>query len=174
MSVDALKSKFKVGRRSKEDQEGWDKFIKDCNGMFLDYSKKKNMPMEQVFTQYLALKRWLNSDSQWNLYQKLWAVNLKWEMDQAHKHIMYLTLKGTVVENVEEMNTQTLCSYGYIAYKQEYEDNWKEHLELYNDLELASGEPMDYRTHTKALSKFIDKLKWLVSPSTFHHNTILM
>ena len=86
-------------------------------------------------------------------------MNLKWEMDQAHKHIMYLTLKGTVVENVEEMNTQTLCSYGYIAYKQEYEDNWKEHLELYNDLELASGEPMDYSTHTKALSKFIDKLK---------------
>ena len=41
------------------------------------------------------------------------------------------------VENVEKMNTQTLCSYSYAAYKQEYEDDWKERLELYNDLELT-------------------------------------
>ena len=95
-------------------------------------------------------------------------------MDQAHKHIMYLTLKGTVVENIDEINTQTLCLYGYAAYNQGYEDDWEEHLELCNDLELASGEPMDYRTHTKAWNKFIYKLKQLVSPSMFHHNTILM
>ena len=88
--------------------------------------------------------------------------------------IVYLTSKGAVVENVEEINTQTLCSYRYAAYKREYEDDWRERLELYNDLDLASGEPMDYRTRTKAWNKFIDKLKRLVSPSTFHHNTILM
>ena len=162
-SADASKPKFKVGRRSKEDQEDWDKFVEECDLMYLDYAKKKNMPMEQVFAQYSALKRRHNSDSQWNFYQKLWAANLKQEMDRARKHIAYLISKGTVVGNVEEMSAQSLCSYGYAAYKQEYDDDWKERLELYNDLELASGEPMDYRTRTKAWNKFIDKLKRLVS-----------
>ena len=36
---------------------------------------------------------------------------------------------------------------------------WKDRLELYNDLELVSGEPMDYRSRTKAWNKFVDKLK---------------
>ena len=63
------------------------------------------------------------------------------------------------VKNVEKMNTQTLCSYGYAAYKQEYEDDWKERLELYNDLELTSSKLMDYRSCTKVWNKFIDKLK---------------
>ena len=158
VSVDASKLKFKVGRWSKEDQEDWDKFAEDCDLMFLNYAKKK-MPMEQVFAQYVTLKKRLNSDCQWNLYQRLWAANLKQEMDQAHKYISFQILKGVDVKNVEKMNTQTLCSYGYAAYKQEYEDDWKECLELYNDLELTSSELMDYRSCTKAWNKFIDKLK---------------
>ena len=68
-------------------------------------------------------------------------------------------VKGVDVENVEKMNTQTLCSYGCAANKQEYEDDWKEHLECYNDLELTSSELMDYRSCTKVWNKFIDKLK---------------
>ena len=95
-------------------------------------------------------------------------------MERAHKHILYLGSKGEVVENIEEMSTQTLCSYGYAAYKQEYGDDWKERLELYNDLELASSESMDYRTCSKAWNKFIDKLKRLVSHSTSHCNMLLM
>ena len=142
--------------------------------MYLDYAKKKNMPVEQVFTQYSTLRRRINTDSQWNFYQKLWAANLKQEMEQAHKHILYLGSKGEVVKNIEEMSTQTLCSYGYAAYKQEYGDDWKEHLELYNDLELASGESMDCRTRSKAWNKFIDKLKCLVSHSTSHCDMLLM
>ena len=35
-----------------EDQEDWDKFAEDCDLMFLNYAKKKKMPMEQVFAQY--------------------------------------------------------------------------------------------------------------------------
>ena len=53
----------------------------DCDSMFLSYAKKKNMPMEQIFTQYSALKKCLNVDSQWNIYQMLWAANLKVEME---------------------------------------------------------------------------------------------
>ena len=56
-SVDTSKLKFKVGRRSKEDQEDWEKLVEDCDLMYLKYVKKKKMPVEQVFTQYLALKR---------------------------------------------------------------------------------------------------------------------
>ena len=57
------KPKFKVGRRLKEDQEDWDRFVWDCDHMFLSYAKKKSMLMEQVFTQYSALKKRLNAES---------------------------------------------------------------------------------------------------------------
>ena len=142
--------------------------------MYLNYAKKKNMPMEQVFAQYSTLRRRLNADSQWNFYQKLWAANLKQEMERAHKYISHLGSKGEVIEKVEEMSTQSLCSYGYAAYKQEYADDWKERLELYNDLKLASGESMDYRTRSKAWNKFIDKLKHLVNFSTPHRDILLI
>ena len=158
-SVGASKPKFKVGRRSKEDQEDWEKFVENCDSMFLEYGKKKNMPMEQVFTQYSAIKRRLNANSQWNIYQKLWAANNKQEMARARKHILDLKSEGGLVEDTEEMSTRALCSYGYAAYKQEHADDWKDRLELYNDLELVSGEPMDYRSRTKAWNKFVDKLK---------------
>ena len=174
MSVDASKPEFKVGRWSREDQEDWDKFTKDCDLMFLNYTKKKKMSMEQVFAQYVTLKKQLNSDSQWNLYQRLWAVNLKQEMDRAHKYISFQISKGVDVENVEKMNTQTLCSYSYAACKQEYEDDWKESLELYNDLELTSSKSMDYRSWIKAWNNFIDKMKQLVSTSTSHCDTLLI
>ena len=141
--------------------------------MHLDYAKKK-MPVKQVFTQYSALRRPINADSQWNFYQKLWAANLQQEIEQTHKHISYLGLKGEVIEKIEEMSTQTLCSYGYAAYKQEYKDDWKEHLELYNDLKLASSESMDYRTCSKVWNKFINKLKCLVSHLTSHHDILLI
>ena len=121
-------------------------------------STRNNISWYSVST-YVTLKKWLNSDSQWNLYQRLWAANLKQETDRAHKYISFQISKGVDVDNVEKMNTQTLCSYGYTAYKQEYKDDWKEHLELYNDLELTSSELMDYRSHTEAWNKFIDKLK---------------
>lgn len=173
-SVGASKPKFKVGRRSKEDQEDWEKFVEDCDSMFLEYGKKKNMPMEQVFTQYSAIKRRLNADSQWNIYQKLWAANNKQEMERARKHILDLKSEGGLVEDTEEMSTRALCSYGYAAYKQEHADDWKDRLELYNDLELVSGEPMDYRSRTKAWNKFVDKLKRLVSNLIPLHKTLLM
>ena len=80
-------------------------------------------------------------------------------MECACKHILDLKSEGGLVEDTEEMSTWALCSYGYAAYKQEHTDDWKDQLELYNDLELVSGEPMDYRSHTKAWNKFIDKLK---------------
>ena len=127
------------------------------------YVKKKNMPMEQVFTQYSAIKRRLNADSQWNIYQKLWATNNEQEMERACKHILDLKSEGGLVEDTEEMSTWALCSYGYAVYKQEHADDWEDQLELYNDLELVSGELMDYRSRTKAWNKFVDKLKQLVS-----------
>ena len=105
------------------DQEDWDKFVEDCDLMYLDYAKKKNMPVEQVFTQYSTLRRQINADSQWNLYQKLWAANLKQEMEWAHKYILYLGSKGGVAENIEDMSTQMLCLYSYAAYKQEHGDD---------------------------------------------------
>ena len=123
-SVGASKPKFKVWRHSKEDQEDWEKFVEDCDSMFLEYGKKKNMPMEQVFTQYSAIKRRLNADSQWNIYQKLWAANNKQEVERARKHILDLKSEGGLVEDTEEMSTRALCSYGYAAYKQEHTDDW--------------------------------------------------
>ena len=127
--------------------------------MLLKYAKTKNMPMEQVFTQYSTLKKRLNSDSQWNMYQKLWAAQLTGETERAHKHIADLISKGEVIKDVEALSTQALCSYGYAAYKLEYEDDWEERLELHSSLEVASGDPMDYRSRTKAWHKFIDKMK---------------
>ena len=62
-SVEPSKPKFKVGRQSKEDQEAWDQFVRDCDHMLLSYTKKKSMTMEQVFTQYSTLKKHLNTDS---------------------------------------------------------------------------------------------------------------
>ena len=56
-SANASKPKVKVWQWSKVDQEDWDKFVEDCDLMYLDYSKKKSMPVEQVFTQYLTLRR---------------------------------------------------------------------------------------------------------------------
>ena len=67
-----------------------------------------------------------------------------------------------------------LCSYGYAAYKQEHGDDWKECLELYNDLKLASSESMNYRARSKAWNKFIDKLKCLVSLSTSRCDVLLI
>ena len=134
--------------------------------MYLKYAKKKKMPVEQVFTQYSALKRRPNVDSQWNVYQKLWATNIKQETEHACKHILHLKSEGGLVEDIEEMSTQALCSYRYATYKQEHTDDWKDRLELYNDLDLVSGEPMDYRSCTKAWNKSVDKLKRLVSRST--------
>ena len=98
-------------------------------------------------------------DSQWNIYQKLWAANIKQETEHACKHILHLKSEGGFVEDIKEMSTQALCSYGYATYKQEHADDWKDCLELYNDLDLISGKLIDYRSHTKAWNKFIDKLK---------------
>ena len=81
--------------------------------------------------------------------------------------------KGEVVESAEEMSTQVLCSYGYVAYKLEYEDDWKDRLELYNDLESASGEAMEYRSCTKAWNKFINELQHIVSLLEFHCDILL-
>ena len=50
----------------------------------------------------------------------------------------------------------------------EYEDDWKDHLELYSDLDLASGEPLDYRSHMTVWNKFINKLKQIVSQFKCH------
>lgn len=161
-SSEASKPKFKVRRRSKEDQEDWNKFTEDVDNMLLKYAKTKNMPMEQVFTQYSTLKKRLNSDSQWNMYQKLWAAQLTGKTERAHKHIADLISKGEVIKDVEALSTQALCSYGYAAYKLEYEDDWEERLELHSSLEVASGDPMDYRSRTKAWHKFINKMKRLV------------
>lgn len=162
-SSEASKPKFKVGRRSKEDQEDWAKFVEQCDDLYLTYAKKKNMPMEQVFAQYSALKRRLNADSRWNVYQRLWAANLADETERARKHIADLISKGEIIKDVEALSTQALCSYGYAAYKLEYDDDWEERLELHSNLEIASGEPMDYRSRTKAWNKFIDTLNRLVS-----------
>ena len=60
------------------------------------------MPMEQVFTQYSAIKRRLNADSQWNIYQKLWAVNNKQEMERVRKHILDLKSEGGLVDDTRE------------------------------------------------------------------------
>ena len=147
---EASKPKFKVRRHPKEDQEDWNKFTEDIDNMFLKYVKTKNMPMEQVFTQYSAFKKWLNSDSQWNVYQKLWAAQLASKMEHACKHIASLISKGEVIKDVKALSTQALCSYGYAAYKLEYEDDWEEHFELYSSLEVASSDLMDYRSCTKA------------------------
>ena len=76
--------------------------------MFLSYTKKKNMPMEQIFTQYSALKKHLNADSQWNIYQKLWAANLKVGMERAHTHIAHLVSEGEVIESTDEMSTSPM------------------------------------------------------------------
>ena len=158
-SSKASKPKFKVGRHSKEDQEDWNKFTEDVDNMLLKYAKMKNMPMEQVFTQHSALKKRLNSDSQWNVYQKLWAAQLTGKTECARKHIADLISKGEVIKNVKALSTQALCSYGYTTYKLEYEDDWEERLELHSSLEVASGDLMDYRSRTKAWHKFIDKMK---------------
>ena len=50
----------------------------------------------------------------------------------------------------------------------EYEDDWKDHLELYSNLDLANGEPSDYRSHMKVWNKFINKLKQIVSQFKCH------
>lgn len=86
---------------------------------------------------------------------------------------MCLASKGEVVESTEEMSTQALCLYGYAAYKLEYKDDWKDQLELYNDLKSASSEAMDYRSHTKVWNKFINKLQCIVSLLEFHCDILL-
>ena len=99
--------------------------------------------------------------------------NLKVQMEQAHKHVTCLASKGEVIESTKEMSTQALCSYGYVAYKLGYEDDWKDHLELYNDLKHASSKPMDYRSCTKVWNKFIDILKQIIRLSESHCDMLL-
>ena len=86
---------------------------------------------------------------------------------------MSLVSKGEVTESTEDISTQALCSYGYVAYKLEYEDDWKYCLELSNAPKLASNEPMDYRSRTKAWNKFIKKLRQIISLSESHHDMLL-
>ena len=45
---------------------------------------------------------------------------------------------------------------------------------LHSNLEVASGDPMDYRSRTKAWHKFLDKMKRLVIHISLLHHIILL
>ena len=59
--------------------------------------------------------------------RKWWVPNYQVHQ-RARKHIADLISKGEVIKDVEVLSTQALCSYGYAAYKLEYEDDREERL----------------------------------------------